>query len=73
LLSIWQKEKRTVVFVTNNIEEAVYLGDRVIVLSKLPGRIKKEFVIDTPKPRKYTDKLFLEMRKVISGETELAL
>jgi len=73
LVSIWEKEKRTVVFVTNNIEEAIYLGDRVIVLSKLPGKIKKEFIIDTPKPREYTDKMFLEMRKIISEETELAL
>lgn len=73
LVAMWEKEKRTVVFVTNNIEEAIYLGDRVIVMSKLPGKIKKEFVIDTPKPRKYTDKIFLELRKVISEETELAL
>ena len=73
LLAMWEKEKRTVIFVTNNIEEAIYLGDRVIVMSKLPGKIKKEFVIDTPKPRQYTDKIFLELRKVISEETELAL
>lgn len=73
LVEIMEKEKRTVIFVTNNIEEAIYLGDRVVVMSKLPGKIKKEFIIDTPKPREYSDKLFLQMRKVISEETELAL
>lgn len=73
LIEIWETEKRTVLFVTNNIEEAIYLGDRVIVLSKLPGKIKKEFVIDSPRPRDYSDKIFLEMRKTISEETELAL
>ncbi len=73
IFSIWEKEKRTVVFVTNNIEEALYLGDRVIVMSSLPGRIKKEFILDSPKPRDYTDPSFLEMRKSISEITELAL
>ena len=73
LVEIWEKEKRTVIFVTNNIEEAIYLGDRVVVMSKLPGKIKKEFIIDTLKPREYSDKMFLQMRKIISEETELAL
>lgn len=73
LVEIWETEKRTVIFVTNNIEEAIYLGDRVIVMSKLPGKIKKEFVIDSPRPREQSDKIFREMRKVISEETELAL
>ena len=38
-LSIWEKDKRTVVFVTNNVEEAIYLGDRVVVMSCMPGRV----------------------------------
>ena len=38
LRTIWEKERRTVLFVTNNIEEAIYLGDRVVVMSALPGR-----------------------------------
>lgn len=73
LVEIWEKEKRTIIFVTNNIEEAIYLGDRVVVMSQLPGKIKKEFVIDAPRPREYSDKIFLQMRKVISEETELVL
>ena len=73
LVEIWEKEKRTIIFVTNNIEEAIYLGDRVVVMSQLPGKIKKEFVIDAPRPREYSDKIFLQMRKIISEETELVL
>ena len=73
LRSIWEKEKRTVIFVTNNIEEAVYLGDRVIVMSALPGKVKTEYPIDMATPRQYTDAAFLRYRKVISEDTDLAL
>lgn len=71
--SIWEKEKRTVVFVTNNIEEAIYLGDRVVVMSCMPGHIKSQFAIDIPRPREYMDPSFLEMRRKISDDTELSL
>lgn len=73
LHAIWEKEKRTVIFVTNNIEEAIYLGDRVIILSNLPGTVKSEYSIDLPQPREYTDDVFLQMRKRISDDTDLAL
>lgn len=51
LLRIWQKAKCTVVFVTHSINEAVYLSDRVVVMSKRPGRIKGSMAIDIPRPR----------------------
>lgn len=73
LRRIWEQEKRTVIFVTNNIEEAVYLGDRVIVMSALPGKVKSEYLVDIPSPRKYTDAAFLTYRKLISDDTDLAL
>ena len=46
VLRIWEKEKRTVIFVTNNIEEAVYLGDRIVLLSRCPATIKQ--IYDVP-------------------------
>lgn len=73
LRAIWEKEKRTVLFVTNNIEEAIYLGDRVVVMSALPGTIKSEYAIDIPVPRNYTDHAFLALRKKVSDDTELVL
>ncbi|MDR1577289.1 MAG: ABC transporter ATP-binding protein [Deltaproteobacteria bacterium] len=73
LLILWEKEKRTVIFVTNNIEEAVFLGDRVILMSARPGRIKIEREILIPHPRSYTDPTFLALRQEISAETDLAL
>lgn len=73
ILEIWQREQRTVLFVTNNIEEAIFLGDRVVVMSALPGHVKTSHDIDMPKPRNYTDPVFLKMRKIISDDTDLAL
>jgi len=71
---IWETEKRTVIFVTNNIEEAVYLGDRIVVLDdKLPGRMKTDYKVDLPRPRDYTDTAFLELRHVITEDTKLVL
>ena len=63
---IWEKEKRTVVFVTNNIEEALYLADRIILLSDCPGRICEEYEIDLPRPRNLVDPEFLRLRKEIT-------
>lgn len=51
LQDIWADTAKTVVFVTHNVREAVVLGDRVIVFSSRPGRIKREFVVGLPRPR----------------------
>jgi len=52
LLRVWQEFERTVMFITHDVEEAVYLGDRVIVLSARPGEIKHELMINLPRPRR---------------------
>lgn len=65
LEKIWQKEKRTVLFVTNNIEEAVYLADRIILLTNCPTEIKKEYQINLARPRSYVDSEFLRIRQMI--------
>lgn len=70
---IWQKEKRTIVFVTNNIEEAVTLGDRIILLSKCPAKIRAIYDVNLPRPRDTISPEFLRIRKGISENTELAL
>ena len=53
LLRVWQAAKKTVLFVTHQIDEAIYLSDRVMVMTKRPGRAKKIFKIDLPRPRDY--------------------
>lgn len=64
--NIWSQEKRTVIFVTNNIEEAVFLADRVILLTNCPTNVKREIKIDLPRPRDYVSKEFLAIREEIS-------
>ena len=53
LLRIWHEARKTVLFVTHQIEEAVYLSDRVMVMTKRPGHAKRTFAIDLPRPRDY--------------------
>jgi len=55
LLRVWSTRKKTVVFVTHSITEALMLSDRIVVLSARPGRIRQECVIDLPRPRERTN------------------
>ncbi|WP_346354750.1 ABC transporter ATP-binding protein [Azotosporobacter soli] len=68
ILSIWEKEKTTMIMVTHDIEEALYLGDRVIVMSDRPGSIKREVIVDLPRPRERSDAKFMQLRKDIFRE-----
>jgi len=54
LLALWQELHMTVVFVTHDVDEAVFLSDRVLVLTKRPGRVKAEILVDLPRPRQHT-------------------
>ena len=70
---VWENEKRTVIFVTNNIEEAVYLGDRIVLFSNCPAHVKATYDIHLPRPRDTVDPEFLRLRREISENTDLAL
>lgn len=74
ILRIWEAEKRTVIFVTNNIEEAVTLGDRIIQFTERPARVKKEYDLSgLPRPRNHVSPEFLRIRQEIASNEELAL
>ena len=73
IMRIWSTEKRTIVFITNNIEEAVYVADRIILLTNCPAKIKKEYQIDLPRPRDYTSPDFLLLRDEISKNMDRTL
>jgi ABC-type nitrate/sulfonate/bicarbonate transport system ATPase subunit len=72
LLRIWELERKTVLFVTHDIEEAVQLADRVVVLSSRPARIRRIVEIDIPHPRDISSPRYLELRDGIFGEIGLA-
>lgn len=74
ILKIWEQNKRTVIFVTNNIEEAVFLGDRIVLFSERPARVKAEYSLEhLGRPRDYMDKEFLQTREMIEKNTDLSL
>jgi NitT/TauT family transport system ATP-binding protein len=65
LTRIWQEEKKTILFVTHDIEESVQLADRVVVLSARPGTIRKEIRVDLPRPRDLDSPEYLDVRDEI--------
>lgn len=71
IMRIWQQEHKTIVFITNNIEEAVFLASRIVVLSKLPASIKGTYDIALPHPRNLTDPEFLRLREMLTDMCEV--
>lgn len=67
LESIWSSTKKTVLFVTHNVREAVALGDRVVVFAPRPGRIVRDFTIDLPRPRSLEDHNLVDIASEILG------
>jgi NitT/TauT family transport system ATP-binding protein len=63
--------RKTVVFVTHSIDEAIYLADRIIVLSPRPARVLREVIVDLPKPRDRTSREFMEVKKEVIATLSL--
>jgi ABC-type nitrate/sulfonate/bicarbonate transport system ATPase subunit len=72
LLRIWQTERRTILFVTHDIDEAVQMADRVVVLSSRPAKIKDILIIDIPHPRNISSPHYLELRDELLKQIGLA-
>jgi len=77
---IWQRHRKTIVFVTHNVREAVCLGDRVVLFSPRPGRIQEQFQIELPRPRdinsvelaKYSTEIMRALKRHLRPEGEVA-
>lgn len=69
LLEIWRETRKEILFITHNVDEAVYLADRILILSSTPAQIKKSYDIDLKRPRDRTDSKFVEKRREILHET----
>jgi NitT/TauT family transport system ATP-binding protein len=68
LLKIWDLHRKTVIFSTHSIEEAIYLSDRIAIMTPRPGKIKKIVNVNLPRPREYIQKMtpeFMELRREI--------
>jgi NitT/TauT family transport system ATP-binding protein len=68
LLAIWEQNKKTALFVTHGIDEAIFLADQVVVMAKNPGRITEIITVDLPRPRTVETmdtKLFIDYRRRI--------
>ena len=80
LLRIWDDERKTVVYITHSLEEAILLGDRIIVMTARPGTVKREYKVDFPRPRTleirksaYFGELYYEIWQVLEEEVKRSL
>lgn len=68
LMNLWQRTPKTILFVTHDIDEALYLGDRVYIMTARPGRIKQVLEVDLPRPRAFeltTEERFMEQKRIV--------
>ncbi len=70
LLDIWQQKKTTMILVTHDIDESIYLGNRILIMSARPGQISKVIPIDLPHPRKRASETFQAYRRKVISEFE---
>ncbi|SAI24548.1 ABC transporter ATP-binding protein [Bordetella ansorpii] len=73
LLDVWQKHRRTILFITHDVDEALFLGDRVLVMTARPGCVKLEQKVDLPRPRRadiVTSAEFIDLKRVLLDAIE---
>lgn len=70
LLRIWSSTKKTIVFVTHSVDEAVYLADRIVVMTARPGKVREIISVGLPRPRDRTSREFIEVRGRVLAELD---
>jgi ABC-type nitrate/sulfonate/bicarbonate transport system ATPase subunit len=73
LLDVWQKYRRTILFITHDVDEAIFLGDRVLVMTARPGFVKLEQIVDLPRPRRpeiVTSPEFIRLKRTLLDAIE---
>jgi NitT/TauT family transport system ATP-binding protein len=72
LQGIWLRRRKTVVFVTHDVREALVLGDRVVVMAARPGRVLRDLDVHLPRPRDPDEEMLVELSRRIRGELRRA-
>jgi ABC-type nitrate/sulfonate/bicarbonate transport system ATPase subunit len=72
LLRIWAAEKKTIIFVTHDIEESIQLADRVVIMTARPAKMRRIVPIDVPRPRDLSSPRYIELRDLVFDELGLA-
>jgi NitT/TauT family transport system ATP-binding protein len=70
LLEVWEEERKTALLVTHDIDEAIYLADRTVVMTAHPGRVREIIDVYLPRPRRYemrSEKPFIDLRDYVTG------
>ena len=68
VIRLWRETGTTVIFITHNIEEAVYMAERILILSNKPATVKEEVLVDLPRPRCVSDPRCVEIRKYVTDQ-----
>ena len=68
VIRLWRETGTTVIFITHNIEETVYMAERILILSNKPATVKEEVLVDLPRPRCVSDPRFVEIRKYVTDQ-----
>ncbi len=71
LIGVWKRFENTIVFVTHDVDEAVYLADKIVILDKNPGRIARIVEVDIERPRKRDSKEFIEVQESIVKDLDM--
>lgn len=71
LLGVWAEFKPTILFITHDVREAVMLADRVLVMTPRPGRVRADFQIDLPRPRRESDESFIRSQSLLYQSLEI--